>query len=272
MDGDVTRETPFAEGRILLRRAGGVARIVFNAPEKMNAMRLAMWEALAEICDELATDPDLRVLVLEGAGDRAFVAGADISEFGETRSDATGAARYNAAVARAERAVEVMPVPVLALIRGYCIGGGLGIAMRCDLRLAAADARFAITPAKLGLGYGYEGVASLLSRLGHARTADLLFTGRRLNAEEARAAGIADFLYPVDQFEAECAAYIDRLAANAPLTIRAVKAALLELARPEGARDPERVEALVRACFDSADYQEGQRAFAEKRKPRFEGR
>jgi len=261
-----------ADGKLLLTRTGGLAAITFNNPDKLNAMNLAMWLALGDICETLAKDDSLRVLTLEGAGDRAFVVGADISEFGETRSNATVSAAYNDAVARAEASVQSMPVPTLALIRGYCIGGGVGIAMRCDLRLAREDAQFAVTPARLGLGYGYDGVASLFARLGHATTADLLFSGRKLKAEEALAKGLCDLVYSGDRFHAECDTYIQQLVRNAPLTVRAAKTALQELARPEVERDPAVVEAMVRTCFDSADYQEGQRAFAEKRPPEFEGR
>lgn len=266
---EVTRH---AEGRLLVARRGGVAAITLNNPDKLNAMSLSMWQALGEVCERLARDDDLRVVTLEGAGERAFVVGADISEFGEKRNDAAASALYGAAVSRAENAVEDLPVPVLALVRGYCIGGGLGIAMRCDLRLARDDARFAITPARLGLGYGFDGVASLRRKLGHATTADLLFSGRRLTATEALAKGVCDHVYPADSFEADCAAYVDQLARNAPLAIRAAKAALRELARPEAERDRAPVDAMVRACFESADYREGQAAFAEKRAPRFEGR
>lgn len=262
----------YAGGKLRLTREGGVAALTFDNPDKLNAMSLSMWQALGDVCEELAGDDSLRIVTLEGAGNRAFVVGADISEFGNQRNDAAASAAYNDAVQRAETAVEAMPVPTLALIRGYCIGGGLAIAMRCDLRLARDDARFAITPARLGLGYGYDGIASLHARLGHSVTADLLFSGRKLPAEEALAKGICDQVFPAASFDADCAAYVGQLAQNAPLTIRAAKAALLELARPEDRRDPARVERMVAACFDSEDYQEGQRAFAEKRPPRFRGR
>lgn len=272
MAGDMTTLMEHAGGKLLVGREDGVARIILNAPEKLNAMSLAMWRALGDVCLALAGDDSLRVVTIEGSGDRAFAVGADISEFGTTRNSAETAAGYNAAVSRAEDAIEALPVPTIALLRGYCIGGGLEIAMRCDLRLARDDARFAITPAKLSLGYGYDGIALLQRRLGHATTADLLFSARKLQADEALAKGICDRVYPVEHFDAEAQAYVATLAGNAPLSLRAIKAALVDLAKPETARDPNRARALALACFDSADYQEGQAAFAQKRPPRFEGR
>ena len=272
MGGDMSTLAEHAGGRLLLERKDGVARIILNAPDKLNAMNLAMWLALGDLCLALAADDSLRVVTIEGAGDRAFAVGADISEFGTTRNSAEAAATYNAAVSRAEEAIEAMPVPTIALIRGFCIGGGLEIAMRCDLRLVREDAQFAITPAKLSLGYGYDGIALLERRLGHATTADLLFSARRMKADEALAKGICDRVFPANRFTDEARAYVTTLAGNAPLSIRAVKAALVDLAKPQAARDPSQARALALACFDSADYQEGQAAFAEKRPPRFGGR
>ncbi len=260
-----------AGGGLLVARDGPVAAITFNNPDRLNAMRLGMWEALGDTAEALADDDDLRVVTLRGAGTRAFVSGADISEFAENRSGTSVSGRYNAMVARAEVALEALPVPTLALIRGYCVGGGLGIAMRCDLRLAAEDARFAITPARLGLGYGFDAVGALHRRLGPSTTADLLFTARKMPAGEALRKGICDRLFATDVFDAQTDEIVQGIAANAPLTIRAVKASLRALAGPEGARDRARIDAMVAACFDSADYREGQAAFAEKRAPRFRG-
>lgn len=272
MGGDMSTLVEHAGCRLLLERKNDVARIILNSPDKLNAMNIAMWLALGDVCLALAADDGLRVVTIEGAGDRAFAVGADISEFGTIRNNAEAAATYNAAVTRAEEAIEAMPVPTIALIRGFCIGGGLEIAMRCDIRLACDDAQFAITPAKLSLGYDYDGIALLERRLGHATTADLLFSARRMTADEARAKGICDHVFPADRFTDEARAYVTTLAENAPLSIRAVKAALVDLAKPPAKRDPNSAHAIARACFDSADYQEGQAAFAEKRPARFEGR
>jgi len=249
-----------------------VAHITINNPTKLNAMNLCMWQALGDVGLSLAEDDSLRVVTIEGAGDKAFIVGADISEFGEARSNAAANTAYGVAVSRAEHAMEDLPVPTLALIRGFCIGGGLGIAMRCDLRLARSDAHFAITPARLGLGYSCEGVASLYKRLGHATAADLLFSGRKVAADEAQAKGICNFVYSLSTFDDDCDVYVKQLAQNAPLTIRATKATLRMLSQPEAKHDPSIVDAMVATCLDSYDYQEGQRAFAEKRTPVFTGR
>ena len=178
----MTDVTSFAEGALLLEREGGIARIVFNRPERMNAMTFASWSALADVAAMLAEDDTLRVVSVEGAGERAFVSGADITEFEDIRSRPDTAAAYDRAVHDALNALSSLPVPSVALIRGYCIGGGLEIALSCDMRIAASDAQFAITPAKLGLGFGYDGVTLITRNTGAAVAADLLFSARRVDA------------------------------------------------------------------------------------------
>ena len=272
MGGILSAQETYANGRLMLKRTDGVATITFNNPDKLNAMNLSTWQALGDLCEALASDESLRVLTLEGSGDRAFVVGADISEFGKTRNNAAVSDSYNKMVARAEAAVLAMPVPTIAAIRGFCIGGGFGLAMCCDIRLACEDAQFAVTPARLGLGYGYDGITLLSRHLGHSTTADMLFSGRKLAAHEALAKGLCTCIYSLETFDADCTAYIDQLGRNAPLTIRTVKAALRDLARTEAKRDRSKIDAMVKICFDSADYHEGQLAFMEKRPPRFKGK
>lgn len=268
----MTEVEDYADGRLKFRYRDGVAAVTFNNPDRLNAMSYTMWQALGNIADRLATDDGVRVLTLEGAGNRAFVSGADISEFGENRSTPENTKRYGEAVARADISIGNLPFPTVALIRGYCIGGGLGIAMRCDLRLARDDAKFAITAVKLGLGYGFHGTRMLQRKLGHSVTADLLFTGRKLGAQEALAKGICDRVFEAETFETETKSVIAEIAANAPLTIRAAKASLLEMLKPEAEQDVAHINTLTANCFLSEDYQEGQKAFAEKRKPVFRGR
>jgi enoyl-CoA hydratase/carnithine racemase len=252
--------------------ADGVARVTFNNPAKHNAFSAAMRQALPRVLADLGGDPGVRVVVATGAGDRAFAAGADISEFGEQRTSPEARAAYDRAQAAVAAAWEALEVPVLAMVRGYCLGGGLITALQADLRLAATDARFGIPAARLGLGYAFGGVEALVSLVGPAWTAEILFSARRLSAEEALRAGLVNRVVPPESLEAETMALARTIAGNAPLTVRAAKAALKEARRDPAERDVDRVGDLVEACFASEDYREGQRAFAEKRPARFLGR
>ncbi|MDD9715890.1 enoyl-CoA hydratase [Dinoroseobacter sp. PD6] len=269
MDGaDMSRA--LAEGRLLLDREGPVARITLNNPDRLNAMRLAMWQGLGDLAAELAAS-DARVVVLRGAGDRAFCAGADISEFPQVRATPEGVAAYNRTVARALEGLAALPMPVLAAIRGHCIGGGLEIAVRCDLRLASETAHIAFTPAKLGLAIGADEVAALARIAGPAAAAELLYTAQPVDAARAERWGLVNRRVPEDMLMDETDALARTIAANAPLTLRAVKAGLAAFARPGDAAAASHADALVKTCYDSADYREGQRAFAEKRRPEFKG-
>jgi enoyl-CoA hydratase/carnithine racemase len=250
---------------------GGLATITIHNPARRNAMTLDMWRALPDLAARADADPAIRAIVLTGAGDLAFCAGADISQFGEARGSEAAVAEYDRAVAAGDRALARAAKPTIAVIRGLCFGGGLGLAMACDLRLARAGARFRFPAARLGLGYGYDGVRTLVRQLGHAVAADLLFSARIVEDAEAERLGLVNRLWPATCFEAEAAGYLAGVAANAPLTLMTAKRALAELARDAAERDREAVAALVAACFRSADYREGQAAFREKREPVFRG-
>jgi enoyl-CoA hydratase/carnithine racemase len=226
---------------------------------------------LPELIARAEADDNVRVILLRGAGDKAFCAGADISQFQERRSGPDAVADYERAVSAALEAVAAASKPTVAAIRGICFGGGMALALCCDLRLAAADARFRIPAARLGLGYDFANIARLVHRVGPGTAADFLFTARTVEAVEALALGVVQRVYAADRFAQEAAACVAAIAGNAPLTLTAAKRALRELERPDHERDRTAVDRLVAACFASADYAEGQAAFREKREPRFRG-
>jgi enoyl-CoA hydratase/carnithine racemase len=266
------KETPMSEARIGYSAENGVARIVLDQIAKHNAMSFSMWSDLPGAVDKALADPSVRVITVEGAGEKAFCSGADISQFGEQRAGPQAVAAYNNAVNGGYGALSNATKPTVAIIRGICFGGGMALAMCCDLRIAATGSRYRIPAGRLGLGYGYDAVMQLVRRLGAGAVAEILFTAKILSAEEARSLGVLQQLYPADSFDAEAAAYVGLIAENAPLTLAAVKRTLLDVDRLEADRDPAAVAAIVAACYASADYQEGQAAFKEKRTPRFTGR
>ena len=260
------------EGRIIYAAAGGIATLTLDQPDRLNAMTLAMWRALPDAVARAANDPDVRVLVLTGAGDRAFCAGADISQFGTARTGDDAVAAYDAAVAAGSAAVLQADKPTVAAIRGICFGGGLALAMACDLRFATAGSRFRLPAARLGLGYGFDALRLLVQRLGPTVAADVVLSARIIPSDEATGMGLVNQVWPAEALDARLAAYLAAIAGNAPLTLRAMKRGLRELARPDAAQDSAAVDALVAACFASEDYREGQAAFREKRDPVFRGR
>ena len=259
-------------GTILYEVSGGIARLVLNHPGKLNALSLPMWRAIPHIVADAIADRSVRLIVLAGAGERAFSAGADISRFGEERQGADAVKAYDTAVEAAELALVNAAKPTVALIKGICFGGGLGLASSCDLRLADASARFCIPAAKLGIGYSPRGIARLARLVGPSHVAEIFFTARRYDAAEAHHTGLVTRLYDDDVFARETEKYLAGIAANAPLSLQAAKLALRELDRPESARSFAAAAAMVAACYTSDDYGEGQNAFAERRAPVFSGR
>ena len=253
------------------RDGAGVAWISLRNHSRLNAIRLEMWQPLPGIVRALDADADVRVLVLRGAGEEAFASGADISEFATRRGDAASAASYEAVTAGAFEALLGVAKPLVAMIHGVCIGGGLAVAACADLRVAAADARFAVPAARLGLGYHLSGIERLVGLLGPSATAELFFTARQYDAEEALRIGLVNRVVPKGDLQAFTERYVADIAANAPLTLRAAKRAIAESQRPDAERDRAAVARLIAACFESADYTEGVRAFLGKRRPRFRG-
>ncbi len=257
--------------RILTRKEGRVGYLTFNNPDRHNAMSLAMWNTTAATMDAFAKDPDIRAVVLTGAGNKAFISGADVSRFENERSSKEAIVEYGLAVERANIAVYQFPKPTVAMIQGYCLGGGLGLAVCCDLRIAADNSRFAVPAAKLGLGYEYPGLKRLADLVGISFAKEIFYTARQFDIEEARTMGLVNRVVPAAELEAYVKKYVETIANNAPLTLRAVKFALGEAVKDESKRDLARCSELVRACFTSNDYLEGPKAFLEKRKPVFTG-
>ena len=258
-------------GQVTIERGHAIGRLVFDHEKRRNAITVQMWEAIPEAIAELEADPEVRVIVMRGAGSEAFVSGADISEFGRTRTG-DSARQYDAMTARAFDTLRQTKKPLIALIHGYCVGGGAALAILADLRYAADDARFAVPPARLGLGYHTAGIEALIRVVGFSGTADLLFSGRQVAADEARRLGLVNEVYAKADLDARVEEIALGIAKNAPLTIRSAKINLAELKRPSGERDLEAMQASIERCYQSEDFKEGVRAFLEKRRPRFRGR
>ena len=258
--------------QILVERDGYVARVIINRPERRNAISFAAWQSLAATFDNLSADPGVRVVVLTGAGDRAFCAGNDISEFAEKRSTPEQVEAFDAVIAHAYEVIQGIEKPLIARVRGSAVGGGFELMQLCDLRIAGAGARFAMTPARLGLGYTLDDVQLLVDRIGARPAREMLFTGRLFDAAEAERMGFVTQVVPDAELDAAVDACAAEIAANAPLAIRAIKVAIGEALKPPADRDRARCEALAAACNQSEDYREGQRAFAERRSPEFRGR
>jgi enoyl-CoA hydratase/carnithine racemase len=257
--------------KMLARKDGGVGFVVFNNPERHNAVSLDMWEATKLILDGFAADSDIRVVVLTGAGGKAFVSGADISKFASERATAEAQRAYNMTSDAAYSSIADFPKPTIAMIKGYCLGGGLGLATCCDLRICSDNSRFAVPAARLGVGYGYKGLKRLVDIVGPAFAKEIFYTARQFDAAEALAMGLVNRVIPAADLESYVKSITDMICANAPLTIQAVKFTVGEILKDESHRDLARSAAMVEQCFASRDYTEGRTAFMEKRKPVFTG-
>lgn len=258
--------------KLIAGKDGPIGWLTFNNPARRNALSYAMWDGIAPIIEDFADDPHIRVVVLKGAGGAAFCAGADISEFETVRSTPDQVAHYDAAADRASASIQGIGKPTIAMISGFCIGGGMGLALDCDLRIAGTSARFGIPAAKLGIGYDHPGVARLIDVVGPSFAKAIFFTAGQFPAAEARAMGLINKVTADGALEAEVRGTCDAIAANAPLSHQCMKTTINELTRRDRDPDLARCEELVARCFESEDYVEGRRAFMEKRKPVFRGR
>lgn len=261
-------DTPY----MLARIEDGVGWMTFNNPDRRNAMKMEMNRAVVSILDHFDRSNDVRVVVMHGAGDQAFVSGADISEFETHRSTPEGRAEFDRVSAEAGTAFTSLSKPLIAMIRGFCMGGGLATALQADLRVTADDGQFGIPAARLGLGYGFSGIDKLTHIVGPTMAAEIMLTARRFGAEEAHHMGLVNRVVPGADLEPVVVELASTIAGNAPLTVKAAKACVRETFVDPERRDLARLAEMVETCFLSRDYQEGRRAFMEKRPPEFEGR
>ena len=257
--------------KVLASVENGIGWLTFNNPEKHNAIGLEMSEGAMRALDAFAADEEVRVVVLRGAGEKAFVSGADISEFEKRRANAAQAAQYEGQ-ANIHTATRSFPKPTIAMIRGYCMGGGLALAAACDLRFSADDAQFAIPAARLSIVYREDFLSWVVDLIGPSHTKDIVFSSRRLKADEALRIGLVNRVTTVAELETAVREYCARLTENAPLSLRGTKLSVDNLMKDPGEREPGLVARISAECFDSADFKEGRQAFMEKRKPVWRGK
>jgi enoyl-CoA hydratase len=257
--------------KMLSRIEDGVGYITFNNPEKHNAVSIEMWDALEKILDEFRSSKDIRVIVLNGAGGKSFVSGADISKFDKERSSKEAVLSYNKRTQKVYELLETFPKPTIAMIDGYCIGGGLNLAVCCDIRICSEKSKFAMPAAKLSLGYPFSSIKRLFDVMGPGMAKHFMFTAEKISASEALACGLVQKLVSEENIETYVRDYALTISHNAPLTIKAMKQIGIEILKNPDERDLLLCEQLASACFDSEDYKEGRKAFMEKRKPNFKG-
>jgi enoyl-CoA hydratase/carnithine racemase len=259
-------------GELIVKRDGAVATVLFSNPAKMNAMTFDMWSAVPKVLGELDADASVRAIVVAGEGEKAFISGADISQFEKLRGTADAQAEYNKAVEMAYTAPLTCAKPVVARIRGICIGGGLGFAAACDIRIASDNTVFRMPAARLGLGYNPSGVKRFMNVIGAANTLDIFVSARKFGALEAQRMGFVSQVHPVADLEAKTAEYVNMIGENAPLTVMAAKFAVMQGLKDAADRDMATAMKMVQTCFASEDHKEGRKAFMEKRTPNFVGR
>ena len=262
----------YAGGKMLASSQDGVGVVTFNQPEKRNAISIEMWEGMGQILDEFREDEAVRVVILTGAGDKAFVSGADISQFEKNRADANAQREYDRRTSGGRVKLGAFPKPTIARIRGFCLGGGLAIAMQTDLRIAAEGSQFGIPAAKLGIAYGFDGLTKLVQLVGPAHARMILYTGSRIDAHEAERIGLINQAVPDAGLDEAVLGIARTVAENAPLSVYASKITISEVMKDPDKRDFDPIARAGVACFDSADYREGRAAFMEKRRPKFQGR
>jgi len=270
---DVTKtDKSFADGKILKTVKDGVGVLTFNNPEKRNAMSLEMWEGVGQVLTEFRDDPEVRVVVLVGAGDKAFVSGADISQFEKTRHNAAASEEYSKKSDAQRALLGSFPKPTISCIRGFCLGGGMQVAMLTDIRIAAEDSQFGIPAAKLGIAYGYDGLRNLVSLVGPSWARLIMYTGMRIASAEALRIGLVDRVLPNGELWDATMEIAQTISGNAPLAIKAAKITIAQVLKDPNARDMASIKQIGLECMDSEDFREGRRAFMEKRKPQFKGK
>jgi enoyl-CoA hydratase len=269
---DHVKTRSFAGGKMLAATDDGIGLITFSQPEKRNAMSMEMWTGLGEILDEFGADSGVSVVVMTGAGDKAFVSGADISQFEKNRNSADAQVEYDRATGVGRDKLHAFSKPIVARIRGFCMGGGLAIAMATDLRIASADSQFGIPAARLSIAYAPDAVKRLIDLVGPAHARMILYTAKRIDAAEAERIGLINRMTSEEGLDGVVLDIARTIADNAPLSVAASKLTINEMLKDESQRDMAAIKRMGEICFNSADYKEGRTAFMEKRRPRFQGR